>query len=154
LNAESLAAKSKLKTGAARPRTFVYWLLLAVSVLFLATALQQYFGSRASLEKEGQSLAECRSIAEQLNRLATRPKLASVDSSATQSGANQINAAIQKAGIDSIRLRSVRPSPTLRIGASDYQQRETSVSLANASRTQIVLFDEGVTVGLGMTSTD
>lgn len=125
-----------------------------MSVLFLAAALQQYLGSRASLEKEGQSLAECQGIAEQLNQLATRPKLASVDSSANQSGANQINAAIQKAGIDSISLRSVSPSPTVRLGTSDYQQRETTVSFTNVSLTQIVLFEQGLNAGLGITLSD
>jgi hypothetical protein len=114
-------------------------------------AFQQYFISRNALEEERRSLSECRTIAQQLKQLATRPRLASVESATSESGAKQINVAIANAGIASTSVRSVSPSPAMRLGGSDYQQRETTVNLANVSLMQIVVFEQGLNAGLGVT---
>ena len=134
-----------------RLRSFLYWILLGTSLLFSVTAIQQYFSTRTQLEDERQNLVECRSIAEQLGTLATRPKLASIESSASDTGATRINAAIRDAGIASTSLRAVSPSPTIRLGATDYQQRETTIDFAKVTLMQIVLFEQSLDAGLGLT---
>ena len=124
-----------------RDRRALLWGLLALlAFLGMIWSLSQVRLAGRSLVEYQTGLQECQRMKTEIAQLSTQPRLASLAVDSPEKTIDRVTQSIFKASIDENALISVVPSEAVRIGSTDYQQRETELEFRKLTLLQLASF--------------
>ncbi|MEM7475740.1 MAG: hypothetical protein AAF483_12175 [Planctomycetota bacterium] len=109
-----------------------WWLsaaLLLTSLVVFLWCLSEYRAARRNLSVAAENLEECQDLGAKIAAWNTRPLVASLDATSSQELTQQITACVRQANIPARALKSISPMDSVRLGNTDYKQRQTQVRI-------------------------
>jgi len=119
---------------------------LALTVMFVYAVLgiMETESARKQLNQSQRDLVDIRSMLDDINQLKTTPKVAALQLASPAEITNRIAAARKLAGLPESSLLREEPLTPQRIQRSDFELRSTTIDLAPATLTQILVFCEAL----------
>lgn len=144
-----MSSQDSGKPDAARD-WFVSIAFLLTSFLVMSWSVGELRSANRSLTDSSASLRACRKLGFEISQLTSQPRMASFDVESPQQMIQHVTDSISRAEIPRSALVSVLPSEALRIGSSDYQQRQTQLQLRGVSLPLLAEFYNALEIENGL----
>lgn len=133
--------------NAYRRQLLLFSSLLLLLALLAAWNVDWMLSHKRAARNAAQDLAQCRSLADEIQTLRDRPAVASPDAIGVQELGSRIEAAAANAGLTPSAVEGVFPQPPQRVADLPYLRKPTLLTLRAVPLQQLVLFLYHLTEG-------